>query len=221
MKTPGPFCCFLEVHLNCRGQVSYSYRGWGIYFFAVQRPCGAFVHGKLYVFGLEESFGNLAGTYCRDKDAIGSVMILCEVAAYYKKKGMTLWDAMLQLYEKYGYFKEGLDFIECKGKDGAAEIRAKMKEFRENPPESFAGLKVLAVRDYQSGIRKNLVTGEETPVDLPKSNVLYFEMEDYAWCCVRPSGTEPKIKFYYGVKEDSLEASEERLERLWKELISR
>ena len=174
-----------------------------------------------YVFGLEESFGNLTGTYARDKDAIGSVMILCEVAAYYKKKGMTLWDAMVQLYEKYGYFKEGLDFIECKGIDGAAEIRAKMEKFRKEPPESLAGLSVLAVRDYLTGIRKDLTTGEETPVDLPKSDVLYFEMEDHAWCCVRPSGTEPKIKFYYGVKEDSMEASEERLERLRKDLVSR
>ena len=129
--------------------------------------------------------------------------------------------ALRSLYEKYGYFKEGLDFIECKGIDGAAEIRAKMEKFRKEPPESLAGLSVLAVRDYLTGIRKDLTTGEETPVDLPKSDVLYFEMEDHAWCCVRPSGTEPKIKFYYGVKEDSMEASEERLERLRKDLVSR
>ena len=172
-----------------------------------------------YLFGLEESFGCLAGTYARDKDAIGAVMMLCEVAAYYKKKGMTLWDAMVQLYEKYGYFREGLDFIVCKGKDGAEEIRARMEKFRNDPPKEFAGLKVLAIRDYTTGIRRDLVTGEESPVDLPKSNVLYFELENRAWACARPSGTEPKIKFYYGVKEDSLAAADERLEMLRKELV--
>lgn len=173
-----------------------------------------------YLFGLEESFGCLAGTYARDKDAVGSVMMLCEVAAYYKKKGMTLWDAMVELYERYGYFKEGLDFIVCKGKDGAAEIKAKMETFRNNPPKELAGLQVLAIRDYNTGIRKDLITGEETSTGLPKSNVLYFELSDNAWACARPSGTEPKIKFYYGVKEASLEASEERLEKLRQELVS-
>ena len=172
-----------------------------------------------YLFGLEESFGCLTGTYARDKDAVGSVMMLCEVAAYYKKKGMTLWDAMVQLYEKYGYFKEGLDFIVCKGKDGAAEIRQRMENYRNDPPKSLAGLKVLAIRDYTTGIRKDLVTGEESPVNLPESNVLYFELENQAWACARPSGTEPKIKFYYGVKEDSLAAAEERLEMLRKDLV--
>ena len=172
-----------------------------------------------YLFGLEESFGCLTGTYARDKDAVGSVMMLCEVAAYYKKKGMTLWDAMVQLYKKYGYFKEGLDFIVCKGKDGAAEIRQRMENYRNDPPKSLAGLKVLAIRDYTTGIRKDLVTGEESPVNLPESNVLYFELENQAWACARPSGTEPKIKFYYGVKEDSLAAAEERLEMLRKDLV--
>lgn len=172
-----------------------------------------------YLFGMEESYGCLAGTYARDKDAVGSVMMLCEVAAYYKKQGMTLWDALVRLYEKYGYYKEGLDFIVCKGKDGAEQIRQRMENFRNDPPESFAGLKVLATRDYLSGIRRDLVTGEETELTLPKSNVLYFELENDAWACARPSGTEPKIKFYYGVKEASLEASEERLERLRKDLV--
>jgi len=172
-----------------------------------------------YLFGLEESFGCLTGTYARDKDAVGSVMMLCEVAAYYKKKGMTLWDAMVQLYKKYGYFKEGLDFIVCKGKDGATEIRQRMENYRNDPPKSLAGLKVLAIRDYTTGIRKDLVTGEESPVNLPESNVLYFELENQAWACARPSGTEPKIKFYYGVKEDSLAAAEERLEMLRKDLV--
>ena len=172
-----------------------------------------------YLFGFEESYGCLIGTYARDKDAVVASMALCEAAAFYKGKGMTLWDAMVQLYEKYGYFKEGLDFIVCRGKDGAAEIRQRMENYRNDPPKSLAGLKVLAIRDYTTGIRKDLVTGEESPVNLPESNVLYFELENQAWACARPSGTEPKIKFYYGVKEDSLGAAEERLEMLRKDLV--
>ncbi|SEF50690.1 phosphoglucomutase [Eubacterium ruminantium] len=172
-----------------------------------------------YVFGLEESYGCLAGTYARDKDAIVAVMMLCEVAAFYKKQGMTLWDAMKQLYEKYGYFREGLDTLTCKGIDGAEQIKAKMEAFRKNPPKEIGGLKVLAMRDYKADERVDMVSGEKTATGLPSSNVLYYELEDHAWCCVRPSGTEPKIKFYYGAKEASLEAADNRLQMIKKDLL--
>ena len=167
-----------------------------------------------YVFGLEESYGCLAGTYARDKDACVAVMLLCEVAAYYKKQNKTLWDAMVEMYEKYGYYKEGLSTITLKGIDGAEQIQQMMVDFRENPPKELAGMKVLAVRDYQSGVRKDMVSGEEESTGLPVSNVMYYELEDNAWCCIRPSGTEPKIKFYFGVKGSGIEDAEKKLEAL-------
>ncbi len=167
-----------------------------------------------YVFGLEESYGCLAGTYARDKDACVAVMLLCEAAAYYKSEGKTLWDAMTDMYEKYGYYREGLKTLTLKGIDGADEIRRMMREQRENPPKELGGLKVLAVRDYQADTRKDMVTGEVTETGLPGSDVLYYELSDGAWCCVRPSGTEPKIKYYFGVKGDSLEDSKRKLEKL-------
>ncbi len=169
-----------------------------------------------YVFGLEESYGCLAGTYARDKDACVAVMILCEVAAYYKTQGKTLWDAMVDMYEKYGYYKEGLATLTLKGIDGAEKIQAMMSSQRENPPKEIGGLKVLAVRDYKADTRRDMRTGEVTATGLPSSNVLYYELEDNAWCCVRPSGTEPKIKYYFGVKGSSLEDASEKLERLKK-----
>ena len=172
-----------------------------------------------YVFGLEESYGCLAGTYARDKDACVAVMLLCEVAAFYKSQGKTLWDAMLLMYEKYGYFKEGLHTITLKGMDGAKQISDMMEKARKNPPVSLAGLRVEALRDYTKDERKDLKTGEVTPTGLPNSNVLYFELENNSWCCIRPSGTEPKIKFYFGVKGTSLEDSEEKLEALKEALI--
>lgn len=172
-----------------------------------------------YVFGLEESYGCLAGTYARDKDACVAVMLLCEVAAFYKSQGKTLWDAMLLMYEKYGYFKEGLHTITLKGMDGAKQISDMMEKARKNPPVSLAGLRVEALRDYIKDERKDLKTGEVTPTGLPNSNVLYFELENNSWCCIRPSGTEPKIKFYFGVKGTSLEDSEEKLEALKEALI--
>ena len=172
-----------------------------------------------YVFGLEESYGCLAGTYARDKDACVAVMLLCEVAAFYKSQGKTLWDAMLDMYEKYGYFKEGLHTITLKGMDGAKQISDMMEKARQNPPVSLAGLRVEALRDYTKDERKDLKTGEITPTGLPNSNVLYFELENNSWCCIRPSGTEPKIKFYFGVKGTSLEDSEEKLEALKEALI--
>ena len=171
-----------------------------------------------YVFGLEESYGCLAGTYARDKDACVAVMMLCEVAAYYKAQGKTLWDAMVDMYEKYGYYKEGLATVTLKGIDGAAQIQSMMNEFRSNPPKKLGGLKVLAARDYKIDERKDLATGEVTSTGLPISNVLYYELENNAWCCVRPSGTEPKIKYYFGVKGESLEDASKKLEVLKKDM---
>lgn len=165
-----------------------------------------------YVFGLEESYGCLAGTYARDKDACVAVMMLCEVAAYYKLQGKTLWDAMVDMYEKYGYYKEGLATLTLKGIDGAQKIQEMMNGFRSNPPKEMGGFKVLAARDYKADKRTDLITGEETSTGLPESNVLYYELEDNAWCCVRPSGTEPKIKFYFGVKGSSLEDAQKKLD---------
>lgn len=167
-----------------------------------------------YVFGLEESYGCLAGTYARDKDACVAVMMLCEVASYYKMKNKTLWDAMIDMYEKYGYYKEGLATVTLKGIDGAEQIQNMMKAFRENPPKELAGYKVMAVRDYKADTRLDLTSGQVESTGLPTSNVLYYELSENAWCCVRPSGTEPKIKFYFGVKGTSLEDAEEKLEAL-------
>ena len=167
-----------------------------------------------YVFGLEESYGCLAGTYARDKDACVAVMMLCEVASWYKSKNMTLWDAMVAMYEKYGFFKEGLETITLKGMDGAEKIQNMISHARNNPPTQLGEYKVLAVRDYKLDTRTDLLSGEVTSTGLPSSNVLYYELENNAWCCVRPSGTEPKIKFYFGVKGTSLEDSEEKLEKL-------
>ena len=149
-----------------------------------------------YVFGLEESYGCLAGTHARDKDAVVAVMCLCEVAAWCKKHGQTLWDKMVELYEKYGYFKEDLYTITLKGIDGSKQIGEMMDKLRKNPPAEFGDLKVINVRDYATGITKELATGKESPTGLPESNVLYFDLTNDSWCCARPSGTEPKIKFY-------------------------
>lgn len=172
-----------------------------------------------YVFGLEESYGCLAGTYARDKDACVAVMMLCEVAAYYKMQGKTLWDAMVDMYETYGYYREGLSTLTLKGIDGAAQIQEMMKEYRTYPPKTLGGYQVLAVRDYQADTRTDLTDGTVTSTGLPKSNVLYYELENNAWCCVRPSGTEPKIKFYYGVKGTSLEDAQEKLDAIKKDLL--
>ena len=176
-------------------------------------------HSHNYVFGLEESYGCLAGTYARDKDARVAVMMLCEVASWCKKHGKTLWDAMIDLYEKYGYYREGLSTMTLKGIDGAAQIQQMMSDMRNNPKKRLGGFEVLAVRDYKEDTRKDLKTGEVTKTGLPASNVLYYELSDNAWCCVRPSGTEPKIKFYYGVKGTSLQDAEEKLEALKKDLV--
>ncbi len=163
-----------------------------------------------YVFGLEESYGCLAGTHARDKDAVVAVMCLCEVAAWCKKHGKTVWDQMLEMYEKYGYFKEDLYTVTLKGIDGSKQITAIMDDLRANPPKAFGDLKVVSMRDYQIGKIVNLETGEESETKLPKSNVLYFDLSNDSWCCARPSGTEPKIKFYMGVKGTDLKDAEEK-----------
>ena len=171
-----------------------------------------------YVFGLEESYGCLAGTHARDKDAIVAVMCLCEVAAWCKKQGITLWDEMLAMYEKYGYFKEDLYTITLKGIDGTRQIAEMMDRLRSNPPKSFGDLKVVSFRDYETGKITNMETGEVTDTGLPKSNVLYFDLTNDSWCCARPSGTEPKIKFYMGVKGNSLQDATEKVEKLTADL---
>ena len=171
-----------------------------------------------YVFGLEESYGCLAGTHARDKDAVVAVMCLCEMAAWCKKNGKTVWDQMIALYEKYGYFKESQYSITMKGIDGAKQIEELMGKIRSNPPKNFGDLKVKEFRDYNTGKTLNLETGEEGETGLPKSNVLYFDLTNDSWCCARPSGTEPKIKFYMGVKGTGLEDAEMRLNKLTEDL---
>ncbi len=171
-----------------------------------------------YVFGLEESYGCLAGTHARDKDAVVAVMMLCEVAAWCKKNNITLWDQMINVYEKYGYYKEDLYTITLKGIDGSKQIAAIMDQLRSNPPKNFGDLQVVSMRDYESGEITNIATGEKTSTGLPKSNVLYFDLTNDSWCCARPSGTEPKIKFYMGVKGTSLEDAKAKVEKLTADL---
>ncbi|MGN0396753.1 MAG: phospho-sugar mutase [Candidatus Fimimorpha sp.] len=158
-----------------------------------------------YLFGFEESYGCLIGTHARDKDAIVATMALCEAAAYYKQKGMTLWDAMIEMYERYGYYKDDVKSITLKGIEGLAKIQQIMDTLRNNTPAAIGPYKVLSARDYKLDTKKDMVTGEVTTTGLPSSNVLYYDLPDNAWLCVRPSGTEPKIKLYYGVKGTSLE----------------
>ena len=171
-------------------------------------------HSHEYLFGFEESYGCLVGTHARDKDACVAVMALCEAAAYYAQQGLTLWDQMLNIFDKYGYYKEDLFTKTFKGADGAEKMKQMMDELRNNPPKEVGGYKVLAFRDYKADTVKNMETGEVTETGLPQSNVLYFDLADDAWFCVRPSGTEPKIKYYAGVKGTSLEDAENKLAAL-------
>ena len=166
-------------------------------------------HGT-YLFGMEESYGCLIGTYARDKDAISATAALCEAAAYYKQKGMTLWDAMIAMYEKYGYYKDAVKAIGLSGIEGLAKIQSIMETLRNNTPTQVGGYKVTSARDYKLDTIKNMATGEVKPTGLPSSNVLYYDLEDGAWICVRPSGTEPKLKFYFGVTGTSLKDAEEK-----------
>lgn len=171
-------------------------------------------HSYNYVFGLEESYGCLPGTHARDKDAPAAVMMLCEAAAFYKKQGLTLWDQMLRIYEEYGYYRESQLAITMPGMDGAKQIAALMDKLRANPPKQFADWKVVQFRDYETGKTVDPATGAEGTTGLPKSNVLYFQLDKDAWCCARPSGTEPKIKFYMGVKGTGLEDAAKKNEEL-------
>ena len=163
-----------------------------------------------YLFGFEESYGCLIGTYARDKDAIVATMALCEAAAYYKTQGKTLWDAMIEMYEQFGYYKDAIQSVTMKGIEGLQKIQEIMNSLRQNPPAEFAGHKVTAVRDYKADTITDVATGAVKPTGLPNSNVLYYELTDDAWVCVRPSGTEPKVKFYYGVKGTSLADADEK-----------
>ena len=172
-----------------------------------------------YLFGFEESYGCLIGTYARDKDAIVATMALCEAAAYYKTQGKTLWDAMIEMYDQFGYYKDAIQAVTMKGIEGLAKIQEIMNSLRANPPKEFAGHQVTAVRDYKADTIKDLTTGEVKPTGLPNSNVLYYELTDDAWVCVRPSGTEPKVKFYYGVKGSSLEDADEKSEIMGKAVL--
>jgi phosphoglucomutase len=173
-----------------------------------------------YVFGFEESYGCLIGTYARDKDAIVATMALCEAAAYYKTLGKTLWDAMIDIYEKYGYYKEEIESITLKGIEGLEKIQNIMETLQKNPPVEIAGYQVLKAKDYKTGIVKDMVTGEESSTGLPTASVLYYDLPDGAWLCVRPSGTEPKVKFYYGVKGTSLEGAEKLASKMGKEVLA-
>ena len=167
-----------------------------------------------YLFGMEESYGCLIGTYARDKDAISATAALCEAAAYYKQKGMTLWDAMVAMYEKYGYYKDAVKSIGLSGIEGLAKIQSIMETLRNNTPIEVGGYKVVSARDYKLDTIKDMASGEVKPTGLPSSNVLYYDLNDGAWICVRPSGTEPKIKFYYGIKGSSMEDADAKSEAL-------
>ena len=174
-----------------------------------------------YLFGFEESYGCLAGTYARDKDAVYASVMICEMAAYYKEKGMTLYEALLALYEKYGYYREGVKSMTMKGLEGMARIQLIMKTFRENTPAELGGYKVAVAKDYKTQVFKNMVTGEESGSPLPVSDVLHYTLEDGTWVCIRPSGTEPKLKFYIGVKADSLQAAQDKVAMRDKDIDSK
>lgn len=171
-----------------------------------------------YLFGFEESYGCLIGTHARDKDAIVATMALCEAAAYYKTKDMTLWDAMIEMYERYGYYKDDIQSITLKGIEGLAQIQTILENLRKNPPAEIGGYKVLSARDYKADTIVDMETKEVKATGLPSSNVLYYDLTDDAWVCVRPSGTEPKIKIYYGVKGSSLTDADEKSAALGQEL---
>lgn len=173
-----------------------------------------------YLFGFEESYGCLIGTHARDKDAIVATMALCEAAAYYKSQGKTLWDAMLDMYDKYGYCIDAIQSVSLKGIEGLEKIQEIMNTLRENTPVKIGKYEVLSARDYKQDVIKDMKTGEASTTGLPSSNVLYYDMSDSAWLCVRPSGTEPKVKFYYGVKGASLEEAQKISKELGEEVLA-
>ncbi|MGG0454882.1 phospho-sugar mutase [Bacillus mycoides] len=174
-----------------------------------------------FQFGYEESYGYLIRPFCRDKDAVQSVLFACEVAAYYKSQGKTLYDGLLEVFKKYGFFREDLVSLTLKGKDGAEQIQKMMATFRGNPPKEVAGLTVVAVEDYKESIMTTLQDGNKEEIHLPKSNVLKYQLADGSWFCLRPSGTEPKIKFYFGVQDDSLQNSEQKLFTIKEDIMNR
>ncbi|HOK42349.1 MAG TPA: phospho-sugar mutase, partial [Thermoclostridium caenicola] len=174
---------------------------------------------KRFMFGFEESYGYLAGTHARDKDAVVASMLIAEMFAWYKSRGMTLYDGLMEIFNKYGYFREDIDTFTLQGKEGAEKIQAAMATLREKMPASFGKSRVTAIRDYQNRIRKDMETGETQALTLPKSNVLYFEMGPDAWFCIRPSGTEPKIKIYYGVSAGSDSDVQEKLAGLKQDVL--
>lgn len=167
-----------------------------------------------YLFGMEESYGCLTGTYARDKDAVVASMALCEAAAYYKTKNMTLWDAMIAMYERYGYYQDGITAVTLKGIEGLEKIGTIMNTLRADAPKEIGAYQVTAVRDYKNDTITDVATGEVRPTGLPSSNVLYYELTDDAWVCVRPSGTEPKVKFYFGIKGTSIADAEAKAEAM-------
>ena len=169
-----------------------------------------------YLFGMEESYGCLCGTYARDKDAVSATMLLCEAAAFYKKKGKTLWDAMIDMYERYGYYLDDVESVTMEGKEGLEKIASIMSKLHNENKEKLGENKVLRTRDYKKGIITDMLDGSTKKTDLPQADVLYYELEKDAWVCVRPSGTEPKIKLYYGVREESLEGAKAKLNQLKK-----
>lgn len=214
------------VTTNMAGTIARSY---GLRFIEVltgfkyigQQILGFEQSGKgTYLFGFEESYGCLIGTHARDKDAIVATMALCEAAAYYKTQGKTLWDAMIDMYEKYGYYKDDIQAITLKGIEGLQKIQEIMETLRNETPSEIAGYKVLSARDYKKDTIKNMESGEMTKTGLPSSNVLYYDLSDEAWLCVRPSGTEPKVKFYYGVKGTSLEDADAKSAALGKQVVA-
>ena len=170
-------------------------------------------HSYEFLFGYEESYGCLVGTQTRDKDAVAAVLALCEVAAWCRRRGMTLCDQMNRLFQKYGFYRETLHTVTWKGQDGANKIAAVMEEIRNSVPERIGTEDVLWFADYKKGVRTDLVSGKKEPTGLLQSNVLYFGLKEDGFCCIRPSGTEPKIKFYIGVKAEHEEAAECRLQR--------
>lgn len=175
---------------------------------------------KKFLFGFEESYGYLAGTHARDKDAVVATMLIAEVFAWYKSKGMNLYEGLLEIYRKYGFVKEGIDSFTLKGKEGLEKIAAAMESLRKESPKSFGDAQVASLSDYQLQTQTDLLTGEKRPLDLPPSNVLYYRMTSGYWFCIRPSGTEPKIKIYYGVSSDSLTGAEKELAHFRENVLS-
>ncbi len=176
---------------------------------------------KQFLFGYEESYGYLAGTFVRDKDAVIATMLICEMAAYYRSKGMTLYDALLRLYERHGYYLEDLESVTLAGKEGMERIQRILESFRREVPDQIGGKKIAMFRDYRSGKGMHLLTGEVEHLDLPKSDVLYFTFEDHSWFCIRPSGTEPKVKVYFSIVEKNMEEAERRLKAVKEDVMER